>query len=242
MVSRRAIGKTYGNHFGSDGVLTAEKAEPIIESMISALAAVHNIKVDPRDSDTQNSHLKEWLPYQSVTESTRYCVTEYYAKLLRLTDVSLTPQLARVMQWLQANVPDVDEPACIVHLDYGFNNIMFDGDQISAVLDWETSHLGDPAADIAWTHQMNLARYMSMPELLQRYKAKTGRDITQFRLAYWRVANCLGGAMACLSSLRALETRPAPPIHIAVMALQYVAAFGPQFNAFIEQAEQARGK
>ena len=81
---------------------------------------------------------------------------------------------------------------------------------------------------------------MSMDELLRRYKAGTGRDISEFRLAYWRVVNCLGGAMACLSSLRALETQESPPINIAVMAFQYVAYFGPQFNALIEAAEKVR--
>lgn len=32
-----------------------------------------------------------------VTESTRYCVSEYYPKLLRLTDVPLTPQAMLIL-------------------------------------------------------------------------------------------------------------------------------------------------
>lgn len=242
MVSRRAVGKTYGTHFGSDSAFSPETIGPIVDSIISTLVTLHQVKIDPKDADVQASHLKDWLPYASVTEATRYCVTEYLPKLIRLTDVQLTPQLRRVLNWLARNVPEVDEPAVITHLDYGFNNIMFDGTRISAVLDWETSHPGDPAADIAWTHHQNLAPYMSMDELLHRYQAGTGRDISAYRLAYWRVVNCLGGAMACLSSLRALETQASPPINIAVMGLHYVAAFAPQFNALIEAAEQAKEK
>lgn len=240
MVSRRAAGQTYGNHFGSAGELGNDSIGPIVDSLISALVMLHRVPIDDADPDVQRSHLKDWLPYRTVTEATRYCVTEYLPKLIRLTDVPLTPQLQRALQWLARNVPEVDEPAVITHLDYGFNNIIFDGTKISAVLDWETSHPGDPAADIAWTHHQNLAPYLSMDELLRRYKAGTGRDISAYRLAYWRVVNCLSGAMACLSSLRALETHAAPPVNIAVMAFQYVAAFGPQFNALIDAAEAAR--
>ena len=240
MVSRRAVGKTYGNHFGSDQGFSQDSIGAVVDSLVSTLVKLHQVPIDPHDADVQASHLKDWLPYKTVTEATRYCVSEYLPRLIRLTDVPMTPQLQRALNWLARNVPEVDEPAVITHLDYGFNNIMFDGTQISAVLDWETSHPGDPAADIAWTHHQNLAPYMSMDELLRRYKAGTGRDISQFRLAYWRVVNCMGGAMACLSSLRALETQEAPPINIAVMAFQYVAYFGPQFNALIEAAEKVR--
>ncbi len=242
MVSRRASGKTYGTHFGSGEEMSKEKSEAVVNSMIAALVALHNIKVDPNDADVKASHLNGWLQYRTVTETIRYNVTEYLPRLLRETDVPMTPQLQRAFNWLANNVPEVDEPPVVTHRDFGFNNIMFDGTEISAVLDWETSLLGDPAADIAWTHHQNLAPYMSMPEFLRRYKAGTGRDISEFRLAYWRVVNTLGGIMACLASLRTLETHEAPPINIAAMGFLYVAAFGPQFNMLIQQAEDARGK
>ena len=242
MVSRRALGKTYGTHFGSEETMSKEKSEAVVDAMIAELVALHNIKIDPNDADVQNSHLNSWLQYKTVTEATRYNVTDYLPRLVRLTDVPMTPLMQRAFNWLANNVPQVDEPPVITHRDFGFNNIIFNGSTLSAVLDWETSLLGDPAADIAWTHHQNLSPYMSMPEFLVRYKAGSGRDISEFRLAYWRVINCMGGIMACLSSMRALETHDAPPINIAAMAYQYVAAFGPQFNMLIEQAEQTRGK
>ena len=238
MVSRRAQGKTYGTHFGSDEKIS----EAVVDAMIAELVALHNIKFDVNDADVQASHLKDWLKYQTITESTRYNVTEYLPRLVRETDVPMTPLMQRAFNWLANNIPEVNEPPVITHRDFGFNNIIFNGDNLSAVLDWETSLLGDPATDIAWTHHQNLAPYMPMVELLRRYKLGTGRDISEYRLAYWRVINCMGGIMACLSSMRALETHDAPPINIAAMAYQYVAAFGPQFNMLIEQAEQARGK
>lgn len=42
------------------------------------------------------------------------------------------------------------EDRCLVHGDYGNNNVMSDGLNITGILDWEHSCYGDPLYDIAW--------------------------------------------------------------------------------------------
>ena len=41
----------------------------------------------------------------------------------------------------------------LVHGDYNFHNLLFDGDRLSAVLDWELSHVGHPAEDLGYIKQ-----------------------------------------------------------------------------------------
>ncbi len=45
-----------------------------------------------------------------------------------------------------------DEPAVLVHGDYGPNNVLLDAaaQEVIAVVDWEWAHAGDPVEDLAW--------------------------------------------------------------------------------------------
>src|SRR3546814_1200742 len=42
-----------------------------------------------------------------------------------------------------------DQKPVMIHGDCGMNNLLVDGERVSGLLDWEISHLGDHATDIA---------------------------------------------------------------------------------------------
>ena len=44
----------------------------------------------------------------------------------------------------------VPEQRCLVHGDYGFNNLLVMRDRVSGVIDWGLSSYGDPIRDLAW--------------------------------------------------------------------------------------------
>ena len=152
-----------------------------------------------------------------------------------------TPPVLRGLKWLQQNVPEVDEPAPIVHIDFCFNNLIFDKEQVTAVLDWESSRLGDPAAEISWT-QKSLEPHISLPDFIKRYEAATGRHISEYRIAYCKVMKCALNAICCPSGLRILEADDMAPITLGVLGLRYMALFGSQFNTLIADAESVRGR
>ena len=236
IVSRKASGKTYGGNLGSDEALSPE----LVQSIIATFIKMHRIKVDPADPLAQQSHLKEWLPHRSIREATLYCVKEFMPRLIRLTGIPVSPLLVRGLKWLEGNIPDADEPPVVIHIDFALNNLIIDNDQITAVLDWESSRLGDPAEDIIWTQQ-NLAAYITMPEFLKLYAAGTGLSISPYRLAYCRVSRCALNAITCLSAMQALDHRDDAPINLGILAYKYMAIFGTQFNSLIADAENLRG-
>jgi aminoglycoside phosphotransferase (APT) family kinase protein len=235
IVSRRAIGRTYGGNFGSD-----ERLSPaILDSLLATFMAMHGVNIDPTDPLAQKSHLNEWLPYRTVTDAAKFCVKVFLPRLIKLTEIPASPQLARALHWLEHNVPEVDEPPSMVHMDFNFNNLIFDGHKISAVLDWESSYLGDPALDIVWT-QFGIQDYVSMPEFLSRYKAGTGRAMSDYRIAYARVLKCAFNAISCLSAAHAFDKSDAAPINLSILGFKYMALFGVQFNALIADAEKIK--
>ncbi|MEO5578735.1 MAG: phosphotransferase family protein [Sphingomicrobium sp.] len=62
------------------------------------------------------------------------------------------PAMDQLVDWLRANLPPDNGDARIVHGDFRCDNMIFEIDQprVAAVLDWELSTIGDPAADFVY--------------------------------------------------------------------------------------------
>jgi aminoglycoside phosphotransferase (APT) family kinase protein len=58
------------------------------------------------------------------------------------------PLITFGVEWLRANVPEPVSRVSLVQGDTGPVNFMFDGDRVSAVIDWEWGHYGDPMEDL----------------------------------------------------------------------------------------------
>jgi aminoglycoside phosphotransferase (APT) family kinase protein len=59
--------------------------------------------------------------------------------------------LAPAMRWLLGHRPDPEGPRAICHGDFHPQNLLFDGREITAVLDWPNVLVADPAYDVAAT-------------------------------------------------------------------------------------------
>ncbi|QOY96388.1 phosphotransferase [Massilia sp. UMI-21] len=158
------------------------------------------------------------------------------------------PEMERLIEWLPQHIPPGDDTA-IVHGDYRLDNMIFHPTEprILAVLDWELSTLGHPAADFSY-HCMSWhippGRFRgiagldlaalgipSMEEYVARYGERTGRHIPledfDFYLAYnmFRLAGIMQGIMkryvdGTAASAQALENgKAARPM--AEMAWQF---------------------
>jgi aminoglycoside phosphotransferase (APT) family kinase protein len=61
------------------------------------------------------------------------------------------PILSAAIRRLRAHPPPPAQKIAIVHGDYRSGNFLHDGaGRITAILDWEMAHLGDPLEDLAW--------------------------------------------------------------------------------------------
>lgn len=98
------------------------------------------------------------------------------------------PALGLVFDWLEDHMPGPVQ-AALVHGDLRLGNFLHDGSNITLLLDWELSHWGDPAEDIAWMYRRlwSPEAFLPMDEALAAYEAVGAAPPSPARLAWYRV-------------------------------------------------------
>jgi aminoglycoside phosphotransferase (APT) family kinase protein len=78
--------------------------------------------------------------------------------------------------------------AGLVHMDYWAGNMLWQSDQITAVVDWEEAGYGEPGVDVGYAyHDMfSLGSEELAAAFLAAYEAEAGRKVEN--LAFWRLA------------------------------------------------------
>ncbi|MFI5316843.1 MAG: phosphotransferase family protein [Myxococcota bacterium] len=188
-------------------LFTSEQRREVGESLIDVLARLH--RVDPDAIGLGDLGRKDaYLPRQLHRWRTQW----ENSKTREL------PAMEEVHEALVAMLPP-QKDAAIVHGDYRLGNcITGDDRQIKAVLDWELCTLGDPMADIGylmnnWAEPGEVGGsaaaaaspsaaggFQTRAEILAKYTAKTGRDVSNVdyyrAFQYWRLAAIVEGVMA----------------------------------------------
>ncbi len=152
-------------------------------------------------------------------------LTRQVARWKKQLDASRSRELAGIdelAERLTSTVPAAGD-GTIVHGDFRLDNVLVDTepnaageiDRITTVLDWEMSTLGDPLTDLAVmlayqhlaldagpssgqvTDAPRAAGYLSPDEVVERYAARSGRDVDELGfhlgLAYFKLAVILEG-------------------------------------------------
>ena len=103
------------------------------------------------------------------------------------------PMLHLAFAWLRAHLPRA-EHLCIVHGDYRLGNFLEVDGSITAILDWELVHIGDPHEDLAWVclpqyrgGSALMSKLISREELYSRYQARTGFPVNETAMRYYTV-------------------------------------------------------
>ena len=130
-----------------------------------------------------------------------------YEEVYRATG-ALRPILELAFQYLRERAPEPVAPT-LLHGDFRNGNIMFDPQKgVVAVLDWELSHIGDPAEDMGWicTNSWRFGRpdrpvggFGDYADLLAGYAAAGGRPIEISRVRFWQMLGSLRWGVMCLT-------------------------------------------
>jgi aminoglycoside phosphotransferase (APT) family kinase protein len=112
-----------------------------------------------------------------------------------------SPLLEEGAEWLRRNAPETAR-VTLVHGDPGPGNYMHQNGEITAVVDWEFTHLGDADEDWAYLIAMRGAGVMAEDEWVEHLRKVHGVVLDPERLRYWKAFNYYKGACLDQTALK----------------------------------------
>ena len=166
----------------------------VSEIVVDALADLHSIDVEA------HKLLRLGKPAGFVERQVRG-----WSERWQNAQTGELPEMDALAKWLVERLPPETSKPTLVHGDYKLDNVMLDPDDVGrivAVFDWEMSAIGDSLIDVGimlcyWVHvaseiQGDIIRtvtqhegYFTRDEILERYTARTGNDLTN--IAFYEV-------------------------------------------------------
>lgn len=120
------------------------------------------------------------------------------------------PVLEWALNWLEDNAPEPG-PTVLCHCDFRTGNYMMEGDELTAILDWEFATWSDPCEDLGWlccrswrfgAYDREVGGIGDKQDLLDGYQAAGGQAIDPLVVSYWEVMALVRWAMIALQQAR----------------------------------------
>jgi len=176
------------------GVMTAQLGE--------ILAGIHRVDVA--------RHGLEFLPTPPPGESPALAELDRYEQLFRGIAPEPHPAFELALRWLRAHLP-VGDRQTLVHGDYRIGNVIFGPEGVRTILDWELSHIGDPAEDLGWfcvrawrfgSDDKPAGGLGTREDLVAAYERAGGGAVDPQRVRFWEVFGNLKWATICIAQAR----------------------------------------
>ena len=159
----------------------------VMEHFIDIVADLHTMDIDrfpsgefPRPAGMRDCALGE---LDLVTKRWRGFLASYH-----------DPLITYGIDWLERHAPKDIQRVSFVQGDTGPVNFLFEDDHVTAVIDWEWGHLGDPMEDLGnicvrefWNPSGGLLG------LLERYQQRSGLTANPQAARYYRVQQNMRG-------------------------------------------------
>jgi len=186
----------------------AEARKRMISQLAEDLAIIHSISpadVAAAPGMRGPAECEDALAYQ------RRAVEELYRNDL----LNPHPAIEWAFRWLDrqiATLPSTDRPVCVVHGDFRTGNMLYDENGLTAVLDWEGTHIGEPEEDLAWfctrvwrfgANEREAGGIATREEWLRAYEKASGATVSRERMAAYEVLQNIRWAEITMMQARA---------------------------------------
>ena len=181
-VMERVHGETIGRR------IVKSPPPALSDEMADELAKIHSIPVE------RLPFLRDADPFEI-----------FYEELDSIEEPHPAIELGLV--WARERIP-LERPRVIGHGDFRLGNLVVDEAGLVSVLDWEFSHVSDPAEDVAWPlvrawrfgcDELRRGGIGEVEPYVDRYAELTGREIPLDELYAWEV---LGNCKWAIGALR----------------------------------------
>lgn len=116
------------------------------------------------------------------------------------------PVFELALSWLDRRKPAPIARPLLVHGDYRTGNYLADETGVTAILDWEGAHLGDPVEDLGWlcvkswrfgAIEKPAGGFGSREELWAAYESAGGAAVDPLRAHWWEVFGTVRWGVIC---------------------------------------------
>ena len=121
------------------------------------------------------------------------------------------PMLHWALRWLREHLP-VAPRLSFVHGDYRLGNFLEQDGRITAILDWELVHLGDPHEDLGWAFLPQymggsglICRLLSKEDFVAQYEREAGFRVQPESLQFYLVFSLVKLALTHIAAVRCYE-------------------------------------
>ncbi len=175
MLSERVEG---GNWFSR--ISDPSEQEATAQDFMTKLAALHSLDAAALD-------LPLFPAVSSIAEAVLAELDEW-DRVLTARGGTPDPALTFSLRWLRHHIPSYDGPPVLVQGDTGPGNFMYLDGRVTAVVDWELAHLGDPMDDVAWLSlRATQEPFTDFAARLREYEALSGNHLDEARVRYYQV-------------------------------------------------------
>ncbi|GGC18743.1 hypothetical protein GCM10011371_02950 [Novosphingobium marinum] len=208
LIMRRAAGTTGGDVFGASG----QVSDDLTRLLATSVGALHSLP-QMRELGTISTGIRPDLWDMSLKEVTSSYIRSFRDLYLEEMDEP-TPAVLGLYGYLLNNVPDPEGQPVLLHGDVGFHNFIVDDGELTAVVDWEFAHIGDPADDLGYIAN-TVGASLDWSKFMQYYREAGGRDVDPERLRFFRIWGHLRNLSASQLSSNAYEVGRLDDIKVA---------------------------
>lgn len=159
-----------------------DEARSVARDFIRHLATLHSVPARELD-------LPSFRPIQTIAAHQTQVVRSIRASFEAEDKRQPIDALAWLMlDLLEHRIPEHDGEPVLVQGDTGPGNLMYLDGKVSAIIDWELAHIGDPMDDIAWlSWRATQHGFPDFPARMHEYEQASANEVDEARVRYYRV-------------------------------------------------------
>jgi aminoglycoside phosphotransferase (APT) family kinase protein len=178
------VSRLPGAASGGNKYLINASNRHVVLDIAEQLAKIHGI-------DTRNFEGIPGLHQQYYGEDQLNNSLAQYADTIRKYDAQVSPLISLALEWLGTQADSVAVvPPALVHGDIGVHNVLYDEQGLISVLDWETSHIGNPAYDLGYMRNV-ITEESLWRDFMSRYAAAGGFEFAPAVIDYYGIFTAL---------------------------------------------------
>jgi aminoglycoside phosphotransferase (APT) family kinase protein len=125
------------------------------------------------------------------------------------------PAIEWAFRWIDRRIEELAGPQrepCVVHGDFRIGNMLYDDNGLTAILDWEGTHISEPEEDVSWLctrvwrfgkNDLEAGGIASREGWTDAYEKASGTTVDRDRVATWEVLQNIRWAMITMMQARA---------------------------------------